>query len=146
MNTKQRGILSAMAKPGTKRTSILMIDDDLFFRNIFKETLKKLGITKVTAVGSARAAVELLQQGSVEFHVIFLDLDMPDMNGIAFLQTIRDSHNQKVAELPVIIVSGHNNEVVRKGLSQFGILGFLGKPPELAELEGMIDTLENRLG
>lgn len=131
-----------MAKAGIKRTSILMIDDDLIFRDIFKEMLKKVGVKKVTAVGSARAAIELLRHGNVEFHVILLDLDMPDMNGVAFLQTIRNSHDQKMAELPIIIVSGYDNETVRADLNRFGVLGFLGKPPDMADLKQMIASLE----
>ena len=133
-----------MAKSEIKQISVLIVDDDLFFRDLFKEILKKLDITRITAVGSARAAVELLHQGTVEIHVVLLDLDMPDMNGIHFLKTIRDSHDQKVAELPVIIVSGYVTDAVKEGLAQFGILGFLGKPPDRAELGRMIASLPGK--
>jgi CheY-like chemotaxis protein len=130
-----------MKNSGIKQTSILIIDDDLFFRDIFKTSLKQLGITKVTAVGNARAAAELLEQGTIDVHVILLDLDMPGMNGIAFLQMIRDSHDRKIAELPVIIVSAYVTDAVKEDLARFDILGFLGKPPDMGDLKRLIGAL-----
>jgi CheY-like chemotaxis protein len=130
-----------MAGDTKKALSVLVIDDDPDFRELLKIGLEKLGITRVTAVGNARTALEFIQHGVQDVQLVLLDLDMPDMNGIAFLHSVRSSHDPKVAHLPVVIVSGFDTERVKEGVEPFGILGFLGKPPDMAELERLLNSL-----
>lgn len=132
-----------MKKPAPRKLSLLIIDDDQMFRDLLKMTLEKTSGDRVTAAGNARTALEFLRHGTEEVHVVLLDLDMPDMNGVAFLQSIRSSPERKLAHLPVVIVTGHDSEKVKKGMEPFGILGFLGKPPDLKELQRMLDSVRD---
>jgi len=128
-------------KPTAGKLSVLIIDDDPMFRDLLKMTLEKAGNSKVTAAGSARTALEFLNHGAEDIQLILLDLDMPDMNGVAFLQTIRSSHDHKLADMPVVIVTGHDSEKVKKGMEPFGIHGFLGKPPDMAKLVELLNSV-----
>ena len=130
-----------MAKPGDRKLSVLIIDDDPMFRDLLKLTLEKVSGSKVTAAGSARTALEFLKHGAEDIQLILLDLDMPDMNGVAFLQSIRNSGDRKLAGIPVVIVTGHDSEKVKKGMETFGIHGFLGKPPDMAQLQRLLDSV-----
>jgi CheY-like chemotaxis protein len=130
-----------MKKDSLADLSVLVIDDDPDFRELLKLALEKLGTTRVTAVGNARAALEFIQKGAQVVHVVLLDLDMPDMNGIAFLHSIRGSNEGRLAFLPVIVVTAYDTERVKEGVEPFGILGFLGKPPDAVQLERLLKSV-----
>jgi len=135
-----------MAKPAVKQLSIMIIDDDPIFRDLLKLMLEKQGGSKVTAAGNARTALEFLKHGAEDIQLILLDLDMPDMNGVAFLQSIRGSHDRKIADMPVVIVTGHDSEKVKQGMEPFRILGLLGKPPDMARLETLLNSIRQSAG
>jgi CheY-like chemotaxis protein len=130
-----------MPKPAASKLSVLIIDDDPVFRDLLKMTLEKTDGSKVTACGNARTALEFLKHGAQEIQLILLDLDMPDMNGVAFLQSIRNSGDRKLADMPVVIVTGHDSEKVKQGMEPFGIHGFLGKPPDMKKLVEVLNSI-----
>ncbi|MCF8478636.1 MAG: hybrid sensor histidine kinase/response regulator [Pseudolabrys sp.] len=81
--------------------SVLLVDDSPFFRNMLVPVLQAAGYS-VTAVGSAREALAMLQDGRV-FDVAVTDIEMPEMDGFAFAEHLRaDPHT---ADLPVIALS-----------------------------------------
>jgi len=59
--------------------TILIVDDAAPVRELLASALSKRGYS-VAAVDSARAAIEKLQESY--FHVMFIDLHMPDMSGV----------------------------------------------------------------
>lgn len=129
-----------MAHSDTAALSVLIVDDDPDFRELLKLALEKLGVGKVAAAGSAKAGLELIEAGSTDVQLILLDLDMPDVSGVAFLHSIRSSQDPKIAKLPIVIVSAFDSERVKEGVEPFGVLGFLGKPPNMTELQRLLES------
>ncbi len=70
-------------------SSVLLIDDSDFFRNMVKPVLTVAGY-KVTAVNGARAALDIREKG-IMFDAIVSDIEMPDMTGFEFAEAIRGS-------------------------------------------------------
>lgn len=68
---------------------ILIVDDEEALRNIFKTVLEKEGYM-VTAAGSAEKALEVMEEES--FMVMFLDLNLPRMNGVELCKKIREDN------------------------------------------------------
>ena len=120
-----------------KDISVLAIDDDLDLLELEKKTLEKLGVKNVLIASSARTALDLLNRGDEEIDVILLDLNMPFRNGITFLRSLRQSNEQRIAKLPVIIVSAEESSDVEEQLTELNISGFVEKPfnPELLKSE-----------
>lgn len=58
-----------------------MVDDNEMLRNMFKKYLEKLGVSSIVASGG-KEAIELCK--SHIFSVVFLDLHMPEMDGMSF--------------------------------------------------------------
>ncbi len=85
------------ARPG----SALLVDDSPFFRNMLTPVLKAAGY-EVTAVASAREALEILNEGAA-FDVAVTDIEMPEMDGFAFAEAVRA--DPRTAALPVIALS-----------------------------------------
>ena len=102
-----------------KNTTILTIDDSDFIRKILKNILESKGYTVLEA-SSANQAKEVLKYNDV--NLILLDLIMPHIDGMSFLEDIKA--NKKYYNIPVIVVSGnesreHYARVLKQGASDF---------------------------
>jgi len=81
--------------------SVLLVDDSAFFRNMLSPVLKAAGY-KVRTATNAQEGLSALRSGQ-EFDVILTDIEMPDMNGFEFAETIRA--DQKLGQTPIIALS-----------------------------------------
>jgi two-component system chemotaxis sensor kinase CheA len=81
--------------------SILLVDDSAFFRNMLAPVLKAAGY-KVRVATNAQEGLTVLRS-SQEIDVILTDIEMPDMNGFEFAETIKS--DQKLAATPIIALS-----------------------------------------
>ena len=99
-----RDWFSSNAK-GTNAPShhILVVEDSAFFRNLLVPSLTAAGF-KVSAAASAAEALRLRESGSM-FDAIVSDIEMPDMDGLAFARAVRA--NGPWADLPMIALSSH---------------------------------------
>jgi two-component system, chemotaxis family, protein-glutamate methylesterase/glutaminase len=104
----------------------LVVDDTNLFRTIMAEALNSLA--QVTVVGKATNGTECLELLAAlpEIDVVFLDVEMPVMNGLETLRVIRQRHPKML----VVMVSGHNKtnmDITIEALS-LGAYDFIGKP------------------
>ena len=81
--------------------TVLLVDDSPFFLNMLTPVLQAAGY-QVTTAGSAHDALALLRDGR-PFDVVITDIEMPDMNGFQFAESVRA--DPRTAELPVIALS-----------------------------------------
>ncbi|MDP1865300.1 MAG: hybrid sensor histidine kinase/response regulator, partial [Bradyrhizobium sp.] len=88
-------------RPSVTAQSVLLVDDSAFFRNMLAPVLKAAGY-KVRVAPSAEEGLSALRSGQV-FDVVLTDIEMPDMNGFEFAETIRaDAH---LSGMPIIALS-----------------------------------------
>ena len=110
-----------------KRTKIMIIDDSYANRILFRAVLEELDI-EVTEVHSANKALSILNK--VKPDIILLDMCMPMMSGIEFLQNLKEL--KKV--IPVIVVSVLDDQSQIKEAFFYGASDYLIKPIESDEL------------
>ena len=111
--------------------------------------LEKAG-HQVTRAENGLEALSLYEerQGDEAFDLIFMDLQMPIMDGLDALKQIRQQElEMNLPRLPVYILTADEQSETRKQAIQFGANGFLTKPLEPADLldamvEKAIDFLE----
>ena len=125
---------------GTDRKTILLIDDEIGFHELFRYLIEPLGIQ----LQSAFNGVEGLECSSKkDYVVIFLDMHMPKMVGTEVLKRI---HAMKPRQ-PVVMLSSNSDptHVLEQQARQIGIEAFLEKPFEadrvlaiIAKLTGLI--------
>ena len=85
-------------------------------------------------------AWEMLQQNSA-ISVVFTDLSMPNLNGMELLNNIRSSSNDQIANLPVIIMTGHDDtENVKQEVFDAGATDFITKPFHRIEILARINN------
>lgn len=86
---------------GPSHRTLLFVDDSAFFRNMLTPVLKAAGYD-VTVCASAQAAYELLEKGE-EYSAIVTDIEMPDINGYQFCESLRG--DTRFRHLPIIALS-----------------------------------------
>ncbi|SHM00261.1 Response regulator receiver domain-containing protein [Chitinophaga jiangningensis] len=128
-----------------RKTLFLLIDDDDDDAYLFEEVLLQISPhVAFKCVANGKDALELLQAGnSDQPHIIFLDLNMPRMDGRECLMELKK--NQQLQHIPVIIytTSSHPNDI-RQTL-QNGALSFVTKPTNVKDLESILTTVVNHI-
>jgi two-component system, chemotaxis family, sensor kinase CheA len=88
-------------RPSMASQSVLLVDDSAFFRNMLAPVLKAAGY-KVRTVTGAQEGLTALRSGQA-FDVVLTDIEMPEMNGYEFAETIRS--DQHLHHMPIIGLS-----------------------------------------
>jgi len=117
---------------------ILIVDDSSLLHQMYKLVFMRYkGCKVVSAMNGLEGLDKLSQEEGIE--LVLLDINMPVMNGLQFLQNIQDEGNYK--GLPIIIVSTEGKEEdTLRGLSM-GARGYIKKPFQPAELHTMIEKI-----
>ncbi len=112
-----------------KNDVILIVDDDSAVRDFLKRYLIQKGFTQVISVGSGEEAFK--QMASVDIKLVFLDVKMPDLNGIDVLRGIKKMKK----DVGVIMITGYPEEEITKQAIAEGAYDYIIKPFDLAYLE-----------
>jgi CheY-like chemotaxis protein len=117
--------------------NILLIDDDDDDQEIFLAAVAKISASiNCTAISDAALALQRLMDRLLKPDVIFLDLNMPRMNGQQFLEAIKKI--DYLNSIPVIIfsTSSHPETILRT--KQSGAAEFITKPGEFDKLVSIL--------
>lgn len=118
---------------------VLLVDDEIEFTQALAERLETRGL-KVDAVSSGKDALQKAKGGS--YDAVFLDLAMPEMDGIETLKRLLAEN----PDLQVVLLTGH--ATVQSGIQAVkqGAMDFLEKPAKLdVILEKIKQAQTNRI-
>lgn len=110
---------------------VLCVDDTEINRTVFKGLLKKTGAYIVMAE-SGSSAISLCEEQS--FDIIFLDHQMPNMDGIETYKSIRNIDRPYCKDVPIVMFTGNAREEDKKLYADIGAAGHLTKPIMYEEL------------
>lgn len=110
---------------------ILFVDDTEINGTVFKGLLNKTG-AEVQLADSGRKAIKMCIEKT--YDIIFMDHQMPELDGIDTMKYIKSLNNGKYAEVPVIMCTGNAGQEYRKMYSEAGAAGYLLKPFMYADL------------
>jgi len=97
----------------SKKTKILMIEDDIFLRKVYRDKLTREGFDFVEATNGIEGMNKVLGEAP---DLVLLDLMLPRKNGFDVLTDMRS--NEATKDIPVIILSNLGQESdVKNGLS-----------------------------
>lgn len=113
-------------------TPILICDDSSLARKQMARSLPPQWDATVSFANDGRQAIEAIMQGRGE--ILFLDLNMPVMDGYEVLETIRQ---QDLATM-VIVVSGDVQPEAYKRVMSLGALAFIRKPVQSEQIETIL--------
>lgn len=103
--------------------TVLIVEDEPMIGELLGEILQTGGYTSFAATDGA-SALDLLRE--IPFALIILDLNLPDMNGLEFLQRLRGLVH--VYQPKVILSSGNTDSHNLDHMEELGVVSFLSKP------------------
>jgi CheY-like chemotaxis protein len=121
---------------------ILLVDDDTDDQDVFNLAINSIAKPiKVITAGNGEEAIDLLLNYPQKPTAIFLDLNMPRMNGCQFLRTIRDYSG--LNDIPVFVYSTSSNSADIAETKRLGAKRFFTKPDNIREIATIVkDALE----
>ena len=128
---------------GIFKPRVLIVDDELVNREILGNILSKIYI--VEHASNAKMALDMLSAEGANYSLILLDLVMPVMGGIEFLEHRQKS--SKLMRIPVIVMTSETDLEIKS--LKLGAADFIPKPftlPEivLARCERIVDLFEGQ--
>jgi two-component system OmpR family response regulator len=119
------------------RHSVFVIEDDSDMLKLVGEILAKSGFLTRFARNRAEINAEFNKQPLPD--LVLLDVSLPDTDGFAILERIRG--NQKLAKMPVVMMTGRSEVTdIAKGLS-LGADGYVTKPFKISGLVSAVNTV-----
>ena len=116
---------------------VLVVEDDVPVRNLMSTTLRTRDYKYLTAANGADA---LLLASSHNPDVVFLDLGLPDMDGIDVIRQIRSWSN-----MPIIVISARSEDTDKIEALDAGADDYLTKPFSVEELLARLRVTVRRL-
>ena len=122
-----------------QNTTILYVEDDLSLRKLVRIALESLGRYTVRTAGDGQEALAIARDPAPQ--LLLLDMNLPDMDGIAVLRALRQIPG--LAEVPVIFLTALEDPVVEAELYALGAHQVLRKPLRPLPL---LDSIAKALG
>lgn len=120
-----------------KSLTVLVVEDNEFFREITRSLLK--GHNVVFAHNGVEAIYKYQQQ---EPHIVFLDIELPDINGFDVLNRIlKLNPNAKI-----VMLSGNNDKESVRNSIKLGAQGYIAKPVSKDKIDMYIQRLNTKTG
>jgi CheY-like chemotaxis protein len=113
--------------------SVLIVEDDPPLRGLLQTLLRHAGERNVTTCSDGGDAIKLLAKRS--FDVILLDLMMPDVDGLAVIDFLRE---HRPAQLRVVLVMTAASDEITERLDPAVVHGVIAKPFDNDAVVGLV--------
>jgi len=122
-----------------RRLSTLIVEDEPINQQILKAILTKLG-HKTTVTSDGYSAMELMT--SMDFDVILMDVQMPELDGLETTRIIRSSKKyEEVKRIPIIALTAYAMAGDREKCMEAGMDYYLSKPVDVKALVKILKAL-----
>lgn len=101
---------------------ILLIEDEDFIREIYKEELESSGFS-VDAFPTGQQGIDAFRENI--YDMVVLDIILPDMNGLHILKQIKNDGVKK--DTPVLLLTNLDQDIIIKQGMELGAAGYLQK-------------------
>ena len=124
----------------SKKINVLMIDDNEIITSKVKEYFSKHEVINLvlTAV-NGKVGLDFIENHQEEYDLIIMDLIMPEIDGIAILERMKEKGINK----HVIVLTSYKKEYTVKAVSEYNIDYYMLKPFNLESLEKRILEIMN---
>ena len=119
-----------------------MVDDFSTMRRIVRNLLKELGFTNVDEAEDGAVALAKLKGGGFEF--VVSDWNMPNMDGLTLLQSLRADPALK--QLPFLMITAEAKKENIIAAAQAGASGYIVKPFTAATLNDKLAKIFEKMG
>ncbi len=124
------------------KIKFLVVDDFSTMRRIVRNLLKELGFTNVEEAEDGAVALQKLKGGGFDF--VVSDWNMPNMDGLTLLQSVRADPALK--HLPLLMITAEAKKENIIAAAQAGASGYIVKPFTAATLNEKLVKIFEKLG
>ena len=125
---------------------VLLVEDNELNREIATEILKSLGL-KVDYAADGMEAVEIMSsEAGNQYDMIFMDIQMPKMDGYTATREIRTLKDTKKANVPIIAMTANAFDEDRKKAIKAGMNGHIAKPIDVNVILQNLDRIFGQKG
>jgi len=121
---------------------VLLVEDNKVNQMLAVALLRKRR-HEVTVADDGRQALDLIR--SLQFDVVLMDVQMPEMDGFEATRLIREMETQSTRRLPIIAVTAHTMEEDRQRCLDAGMDDYVRKPIDPVQLEAAIERWTGEL-
>jgi len=122
---------------------IMLVEDDQVDAMTVKRALKELHVTNplVHVENGEEALAALISPGQERPCIILLDLNMPVMNGVEFLQRIKQDPNLKAT--PVVVLTTSEEQQDKVNSFNLGVAGYMAKPVDYRQFVEVMRSINS---
>jgi two-component system chemotaxis response regulator CheY len=126
-------------EPAT-RHGVLVVDDDPFIRKLIATTLEDVAEFELHEAGDGIEALEVAERERPT--LVFLDVDMPRLDGISACRRLRENPGTK--NTTIVMLTAAHGDTVERNAEQAGADLFLTKPFSPLDLLRLVDRLSDQ--
>ena len=116
---------------------ILVVDDDQTILNLVRITLEHEGYEVILAQ-DGQIALDYFRKEEIDLAIV--DIAMPVMDGYEVIQEMHKIKSQS-KRVPIVILSAHDQEVMRDYAAELGVDAYLTKPMTAKQLKTHVERL-----
>jgi CheY-like chemotaxis protein len=117
---------------------VLIGEDSSVIQNLAKKILEFQNF-EITSAKNGDEVLKLLV--TKEFDVVLLDINMPVMDGMECIKTIRAMKDEKLANIPVVAITGNARNYTKEDFDAAGFNEMLSKPLNFDQLVSTVKSL-----
>ena len=125
-------------RESARKLRILVAEDNAVNQAVILRVLQKMGHTPVLAQTGKEAVARALAE---KFDLVFMDVQMPEMDGMAATAAIRESETTSRTHLPIFAMTAHAMTGDRERCLEAGMDGYITKPVRFSDIEQALSGL-----
>jgi two-component system cell cycle response regulator DivK len=110
---------------------VLIAEDSSVIQNLTKKILEFQNF-QISSVKNGKDVLKALEKDY--FDIILMDINMPQMDGMACAKTIRGMQDKKKANVPIVAITGNAKNYTEEDFKEVGINEYLPKPLDFDKL------------
>jgi two-component system, sensor histidine kinase and response regulator len=129
---------ASIPHPSSNGLRLLLVEDNLVNQKLAARMLQKMGHSVTVAMNGKQALAALDQQ---DFELIFMDVQMPEMDGLEATRLIREREKASGRHVPIIALTAHALSGDRERCLESGMDGYVPKPLVATQVRAAIEDV-----